>query len=686
MTVTAKGEDYFHDAPVGPYLRWAVATRFSYLGGEAISQYPVLLSLTMSAAEFWTGVDRLGTQDLIRVPAIYRRPPRDIDSRALTFCTAVMQRSVIEGLVDDRTQPEIAMQLKALLKKAELIELGAPVVPFVTSRPLAEREEARGPARPVAPRTIVAIIDDGLAFANERFRDSAGGTRFKYFWNQDDVTSIGPPPDYGATPPGFGWGLELGESDINALLTACRHAGLVDEDELYRRAGQRLVARRAKHGTHVMDLACGDDPQRVNHRSPYLIGVQLPRSVTRETSGGLLTPVVLDALAYILDRADQIALAENTAPLPVVVNLSYGTIAGPHDGTAQLEQVIDQLVAARATPLRVVLPAGNHHLARCHASLRLAKASPAAPVHAEPLSWRVQPDNLSPSLMEIWLPHSAPAQPLPQVEFSIAAPGGPDSPWIGPGGTWSWPAPDDACVLAWYFDQFPAWGRPMILLALAPTVQPPPPSPRPAPAGTWQVKLRNLGRTITVDAWIQRGDTPFGYPLRGRQSRFDDPRYVRFDPQGRPQTEDSPGALIVRRDTVNALATGHEVVVVGGFRRSDYAASRYSGAGPVIVPPAVPFWRDGPDVTAASDDSPVLRGVLAAGTRTGSVVAMDGTSVAAPQVTRLIADWMTTGLPSDRATLRAFAEANDPAGPLPPERGGAGRIDTPPLVTRWVKW
>jgi hypothetical protein len=26
---------------------------------------------------------------------------------------------------------------------------------------------------------------------------------------------------------------------------------------LYRLAGQTLAARRAKHGTHVMDLACG---------------------------------------------------------------------------------------------------------------------------------------------------------------------------------------------------------------------------------------------------------------------------------------------------------------------------------------------------------------------------------------------------------------------------------------------
>ena len=61
---------------------------------------------------------------------------------------------------------------------------------------------------------IVAVMDDGLAFANQRFCDAAGNTRFKYFWNQDDTTGINP-------PPGFGWGREFRQGEINTLLTAC---------------------------------------------------------------------------------------------------------------------------------------------------------------------------------------------------------------------------------------------------------------------------------------------------------------------------------------------------------------------------------------------------------------------------------------------------------------------------------
>ncbi len=49
--------------------------------------------------------------------------------------------------------------------------------------------------------------------------------------------------------------------------------------------------------------------------SPYIIAVQLPRSVVEDTSGAKLTPVVLEALHYILHRADDIAALENTTPI-----------------------------------------------------------------------------------------------------------------------------------------------------------------------------------------------------------------------------------------------------------------------------------------------------------------------------------------------------------------------------------
>jgi hypothetical protein len=650
-------------ARIDPYLKWAMATDFAYLGGESVQWYPVLLQLAgVTAAEFWSSVKT--DTHRIRVASIYERPSRDIAQT--TFCTALVTRETLTDFLGNAR--------KAL--PIERFELGSPVVPVFSASPLT----ALSPLAANPPNAaIVAVIDDGLAFAQQRFRDAAGGTRFKYFWNQDDNTGINP-------PPGFGWGRELRQGEINTLLTTCTRSGIVDEEKLYRLAGQILAARRIKHGTHVMDLACGLDPLQVTAQSPYLIGVQLPRWVTTETSGAWLTPAVLDALNYILQRADEIAAQENTAPLPIVVNLSYGTIAGPHDGTALLEQAIDQLIASRATPLRVVLPAGNHYLARCHARFPLAAATPLShPVEA--LQLRVQPDNQSASFVEIWLPHSLGAQPLPQVEVRVTMPDGTTSPWIGPGADWSWPSAVNVRFYMIYVDPVPAGSRPRILLAMAPTAELNA-TPRTAPSGTWRIEVRNNGRAIRVDAWVQRGDTPPGYRLFGRQSRFDDARYVQFDLAGRPEENDIGPSHVVRRGSINALSTGHEAIVIGAFRRSDYTASRYSGAGPIVYPPGIlGAWRDGPDATAVSDDSVALHGVLAAGTRTGSVCAMNGTSVAAPQVTKLIAGLLTAGLASDRTALQAIAKVADPAPPLLPQRGGAGRIEMLPRNReRWKRW
>ena len=379
-------------ARIDPYLNWAMLPTLLIWAGTRSSGIRSCCNWPVSPRRS-SGRRSRPIRNRIRVASIYERPSRDI--APTTFCTALVTR---ETLIELLGNPRKALPIARF-------ELGSPVVPVFSASPV----PALSPLAANPPNAaIVAVIDDGLAFAHQRFRDVAGGTRFKYFWNQDDNTGINP-------PPGFGWGRELRQGEIDTLLTTCTHSGIVDEEKLYRLAGQTLAAQRTKHGTHVMDLACGMDPQQVTAQSPYLIGVQLPRWVTAETSGAWLTPAVLDALNYVLQRADEIAALENTAPLPVVVNFSYGTIAGPHDGTALLEQAIDQLIASRATPLRGVLPAGNHYLARCHARFHMAAAKPLShPV--EPLQWRVQPDDQSASFVEIWLPHSQGAQPVPQVE------------------------------------------------------------------------------------------------------------------------------------------------------------------------------------------------------------------------------------------------------------------------------
>jgi len=541
-----------------------------------------------------------------------------------------------------------------------------------------------GKALSATPRTVVmAVIDDGIAFAHERFRKIVAGnpeTRVEYWWLQD-----GPYAGPTSTVPN---GCELLKSDIDKLIADCTTAGAIDEDLLYRKAnlldfrqyGHKSAAWHASHGTAVMDLACGyaSDPP-VDHRP--IIAVQLPVRVTADTSGASLYPWVVAAIAYILDRAAVLSGGPSAPQLPVVVNLSYGRFEGPHDGTSDLELALEQFIqqsAARGVHLRVVLPAGNSYLLRTHAQVEFHERD-----QSKLLRWRVLPDGPTPSFSEIWLPSRHPASPANRIELTITSPTGQSQTISETSGPVTWNAAGATYGQAVYSIALPS-NRGMFRISLAPTAYTDNPNAQLAPAGLWQIELKNVGTAMideTVNAWIQRDDTLYGFPLRGRQSFFDDPHYRRFDHAGRDNEIDNAASPVKRASTINSMATGGSPIVAGGYRLREMTAATYSSAGARHAPPRHP------DALAVSDDSCVLGGVLAAGTYSGSIVAMDGTSVAAPQVARLSAHEITVGKNGDRAGISSRAAADEatylagtPSKPLP-ERGGAGRLK-PRVVPR----
>jgi hypothetical protein len=535
------------------------------------------------------------------------------------------------------------------------------------------------------PGTVVTgIIDDGLAFAHELFRHKPKKTRIEYLWNQDGL-----PPN---PPAGFFDGWELRKHTVGAVqgiddyLKNSFYGGLADEDQIYawtnhvdfKRSIHKPAAQRAAHGTHVMHLASGYPLTSAPDDRP-IIGVQLPVATTADTSGATFSKYVLEGLHYILARAD--TLTAN--PPPVVVNLSYGLIAGPHNGSSILEAAIDELIDKRQTdlnvPLRVVLPAGNSRLARCHAQFALD-----ANKKHETLRWRILPDDRTPSFMEVWLPD--PGGNPPVVEVTVTTPTGDASPPIQQGEEYAWQDGGEVlCKVLYLTTAAPGRTRDMIFIAVAPTATLDS-TRKLAPFGTWQVKVETKGAgQHTIDAWIQRDDTPFGYPVRGRQSRFDDLNYVYRDDAGREVEADVAASYVKRDGTINAMSTGSKSIIIGGMKRRHWRPAKYSAGGPVIAPPGrgAPI-SNGPDAMTVSDDSPAYSGVLAAGTRSRSTVAMDGTSVAAPQITRWIAGEIGAGRPSDRNAVATLVIGPPPpeADPAPPpERGGAGRVEFAPVVS-----
>jgi hypothetical protein len=275
-----------------------------------------------------------------------------------------------------------------------------------------------------------------------------------------------------------------------------------------------------------------------------------------------------------------------------------------------------------------------------------------------------------------------------RVDLTIVTPGGVEfTPAIGedPSKCYEWRPDQDAVCTVRYIYVPQDTDRGMFLVTLAPTFSLDP-NVATAPCGNWTIRLKNAGMVPgqPIQVWVRRDDTLYGHPRRGRQSYFVEEGYKRFDPMGHEEERDDPACRMQRGGLLNAIGTGRETVVIGGFLRQEMRAAKYSAGGPITPPRGAPAaHRDGPDALCVSDDSLVQHGLLAAGSRSGSVVAMNGTSAAAPQITREIARRMAQNRPSDRWAIQALAAdselawPNDPKKPTP-QRGGAGRILLPP--------
>ena len=508
------------------------------------------------------------------------------------------------------------------------------------------------PASPSPERpTVTAIIDDGMAVALDRFRTGTA-TRISHLLVQE---------------AGNGIGRELrsgGADGLDALLARHDHAGIVDEDAVYREAGlldflepdRALLGRGATHGAAIMDLAAGHPHGSgpAADEAP-IICVQLPASSVRDTSlEGMEVQVVL-AIVYVL--LSSLRHARDGRPPAVVINLSFANTAGPHDGTGPIERQVDRLVRLwrRVAPVQFVTAAGNHRLSGLNAKLPLESGA------VRTLPWRIPPDDGTHNTMQLWLdaPLTGTAS-SPRLRARLVAPGGAGmSGWVEDGS----PAVSEVVIGGHAVARLTAaapspLGRSSFAVETNPTIETDDGLHAVAPSGRWFVEIEALA-DVEVDARIQRDDRSIGHRARGRQSWFDHPSNVRFDDDaprfaadGTLIDEDDIDAVVRREGTLSAIATGCEPVVVGGHVTAQARVARYSGEGPVQTPPC-PGGPDrtGVDVFAESDRSVVRRGVITAGARSGARRAWSGTSVAAPRITRAIAGSVDT-LP-DRAAVRS---------------------------------
>lgn len=545
-------------------------------------------------------------------------------------------------------------------RKVQRVELssarGAPA-----ARLYEQEQDLPVPARSAAG-TVLVVIDDGFGFLNTRFRNGAQ-TRVHAFWDQDATRTVAPTragnssEQYWSPVYRLGYGRELTSQAINELLALCPDPA--DEPVVYDRIKYSRVARTLTHGTQVAGWAAHgmtDDCE--------MILVQLPQEVAVDTSGSGTAKHVADALIYALER---VRLDAN-----VVVNVSFGAHAGPHDGSTLLELAMDTVTRREQANrnFAIVLPAGNAFNSACHAAVRIPAGGQAI------LEWEVRSDDPTESFCELWY------KPEGQggLHVSLVSPRG-DS-WGPAGPNRAAPAitqqgfPDTSVAVIHHERPQGKQGMAMVTCCLGPSM-PLWGSWQPVPVGTWKIVLDNqFPAALKVDGWIQRDNAVIYGPYASRQAQFVSTRANLQD-----EDEDTDADPVKRQGTGNSIAHGKETLSVGACFRDELTLTTYSGMG---------IKREGrpwPDLLAPADRNRNQPGLQGVGTQSGTYTWMNGTSIAAPQVAALLLrlfDARPKGFPTT-AALRAHLQEHEVDKDPPPakseleqDRRGGGAVKTHP--------
>ena len=645
-----------------PYLVWAEADQFSGYEERPGKWLPGVIELHFG----WT------ITSFIAVASPHSARVREVfTSRAaptgLRFCSAQVSREFFQQIRPGGRLYEVVKRFELGLPAGD--QLRGPGEPLPSRPPPIAKTSGKAHAAPPLTGKIIGLIDDSLALAHANFLDDAGRPRTAFFWRQDGQ-------GVGRVPRSMGYGHELTAADIRDAIACNTRHGVCDEDGVYIDLGLSTLGQKSpggrlrfhaldtaeSHGTFVLDLAAGPVPlpARVANLPPGfdappswnrpddeasrcpIVAVQLDYDTVLDTSGGSMNVGVLDGLLYILSRC------ESTAE--ITVNISFGTLAGPHDGTSILEAAMDQLVDLCGGRLRIVLAAGNGYQSRTRASMPLtASSKPTAPWRRKAtLHWQVQPDDRTQSFLELWLPPGA-----HDVRIELTPPGLPALPPLRRGESRMWVTEPGQPCCAVIYPRSVATGEngTCALVALARTFSFAPGAVT-APSGPWRVTLTTRSGDAVVDAYIERDDIVSGSRNGARQSHFEDQDYVVDAAVDGP----SNPSLIRRSGNFNSIATGSQTISVGATRMSHTAAGHgipdpkwaiYSSRepDPDESRPERPGVVKMPRSQAYGDENPVLEGVTAAGTRSGAMVRLRGTSTAAPQVTRRLLNTSGTQRP-----------------------------------------
>lgn len=662
------------DKPIDPYACWGLMTGFRslrqkdkrlpsvlsfavelekpYSPGVHTFEPPAVLTLAGGGDAGWAGLPA-------RVPSAYtQRLPSGCAPRFVTLRLNIHKNNNWETV-------HAYVQHLILTPYVKRLHIGLPRGVNNPDPGQGEKPDSL-PGWARNPKVVVGVIDDTFPFAHRALRRGidAMSTRVVGLWDQTTMRSTaGLVP----APVGFPYGVHWSHDALDTSLRNHVQGQEVDEEAVYASAEihARPWLRRSSHAAAVMGLLAGAgramphmpqtpdsgdaplafEPLADEAADAPVVVVQLPGEQTSVRAGRWLGVNALDGLHHLISTARRLG-KPGALPPPLVVNMSYGAAAGPHDGTGMLESAIDELCIGSKDTLAVVLAAGNAHGTQRDADHPLGylpggthARQPLKPGGTASFTLFIPPDKQFETYLELWfsvpegpacqeaylVPH-VPDKSDGEVEIDVIAPDGQcmsavQCPGIGvaPRG-----APSEKIEAGLFFMRrvSQGHGRSMALLVVAATqvsskhVE--------APAGRWRITLRHkkadtAARSFSVDAWVERDDTEVG-AVRPQSARLVE------------NADGSPSGLS-DENTFTSIATGRMTFKAGALmdRGNGLESTQVSAYSAEAVDDL-----HGPDFSSVADTHAALPGIRVSGSQSGMVLRANGTSMAAPQAARYL--------------------------------------------------
>ena len=171
---------------------------------------------------------------------------------------------------------------------------------------------------------LVAVIDSGIDYASQDFREADGTTRIRALWDQSLA------PGEGRTPPeGYAIGAEYTQEQINEALR---------QPTLQERGRMVPSVDTSGHGTAVAGIAAGNGRNSGGQYAGVASESQLlvVKLGNPRQEGFPRTTELMQGIDYAIRKSLEFQM-------PVAINISFGNTYGPHDGTSLLERFIDDI-------------------------------------------------------------------------------------------------------------------------------------------------------------------------------------------------------------------------------------------------------------------------------------------------------------------------------------------------------